>query len=253
MTDASPKAPRPADLWTALRSVLFNVVFYLNLVVFMIAGLPAFALPRRAAMPLLKAWARVSGWWLKLLAGTAVEVRGRGRLPGGPILVAAKHQSLWETFALLTVFDDPAVVLKRELTWIPVFGWYARKFGMIPVDRDAGPRALKRMMAAAQEALDDGRQVVIFPEGTRRAPGAAPAYKPGAAALYLRLGVPCVPVALNSGLFWPRRRFMRYPGTIVLEILDPIAPDLGRRRFSAELEERIETATARLLTEAEGS
>lgn len=232
-----------------LRSIVFNVVFYLNLVGFLVAGLPAFLMPRRAAMMLLKLWAASSGWWLRVLAGVTVEVRGRDRLPAGPILLASKHQSLWETFALVSLCDDPAIVLKRELTWIPFFGWYAQKFAMIPVDREAGPRALRRMTKTAVEAVARGRQVIIFPEGTRRDPGAPPAYRPGVMALYKRLGVPCVPVALNSGLFWPRRRFMRYPGTIVVEILEPIAPGLDRHRFLAALEARIEPATARLLDE----
>ena len=124
------------------------------------------------------------------------------------------------------------MVLKRELMLIPLFGWFAHKFRMIPVDRGAGTTALKRLIGRAKEAVRQGRQVVIFPEGTRRTPGAPPDYKPGAVALYLNLGVPCVPLALNSGVFWPRRKFMRYPGTILMEFLPAIPPGLPRAGFS---------------------
>ncbi|MEG9883193.1 MAG: lysophospholipid acyltransferase family protein [Hyphomicrobiales bacterium] len=235
---------------TVIRSVLFNIVFYLNLVFFMIIGVVGFATPRRMVKALLVSWAETSCWWLKVLAHVKVEIRGRERIPQGGVLVAVKHQSLWETFALFTMLNDPAIVLKRELLWIPVFGWYIRRLGMIPVDRKAGARALRRMEKLAHKAIEQDRQVVIFPEGTRRAPGAPPDYKSGIAALCLSLGLPCVPVALNSGLFWPRRRFMRYPGTIVIQFLDPITPHCDRKGFSAELETRLETATSRLIDEA---
>jgi 1-acyl-sn-glycerol-3-phosphate acyltransferase len=124
------------------------------------------------------------------------------------------------------------------------------KEGLIPIDRSAGMAALARMTARARAALATGRQIVIFPEGTRRLPGAEPAYKPGAFYLYSRAGVPCVPMALNSGLYWPRRSWQRFPGTIVVEILDPIAPGLDRAAFARRLEDSIEAATARLIREA---
>ena len=233
-----------------VRSLVFNVVFYVNLIAFMVFGCVFYVTPRRWSIAALKVWARSSLWWLKVIAGTTVEVRGREYLPAGEaVLVAGKHQSLWETFALLPLLDDPAVVLKRELTWIPVFGWFAVKFKMLAVDREAGASALKKLIARAREAVADKRQILIFPEGTRRAPDAPPDYKPGAAALYLQLDVPCVPFALNSGLYWPRRKFLRYPGKIIVEFLEPIPPGLKRREYSARLEEAIETATARLVEE----
>lgn len=231
------------------RSLLFNAVFYVNLIAFMVLGCFFYVTPRAWSMAALQTWARSSLWWLKVIAGTRVEVRGKENLPQGAALVAGKHQSMWETFALLPLLDDPAVVLKRELTWIPIFGWFALKFQMLPVDRDAGAGALKRLIARAKQAVAAGRQILIFPEGTRRAPDAAPDYKPGAVALYLQLGVPCVPFALNSGLYWPRRKFMRHPGTIIVEFLPAIPPGLKRRDYSAALEEAIETATARLVAE----
>ncbi len=230
-----------------LRSLVFNVVFYLNLAVFLLGGLWVMLGTRRFAIRALQLWARVSGWWLRIIAGIDCEVVGLDRVPPGPVLVAAKHQSAWDTFALLPLFDDPAMVLKRELMWIPVYGWFARKFGMIGVDRNAGPRALRRLVADARACIAEGRQIVIFPEGTRRPPDSPPDYKPGVAALYAALGVPCVPIALNSGLYWPRRRFLRHPGTIRVEVLEPIPPGLDRKRFVAELIDRIEPATARLV------
>jgi 1-acyl-sn-glycerol-3-phosphate acyltransferase len=234
----------------ALRSAIFNVLFYLNLVFFLVVFFWLLFCPRSWAMWGLRSWARTSVWLLRAICGTRLDVRGRGHIPPGAVLVAAKHQSLFETFALIPLLADPAMVLKRELMLIPLFGWFARKFRMIPVDRGAGTTALKRLIGRAKEAVRGGRQVVIFPEGTRRAPGAPPDYKPGAVALYLNLGVPCVPLALNSGIFWPRRRFMRYSGTIVMEFLPAIPAGEPRAVFSHRLEEALEGKTAELLAAA---
>ncbi|MFO0991142.1 MAG: lysophospholipid acyltransferase family protein [Hyphomicrobiales bacterium] len=236
-------------LW--LRSALYNIVFYVNLFVFLVGGAFFLVTPRSWAMAALKTWATTSLWWLKVICGTRMEVRGREHIPEDGALVAGKHQSTWETFAILPLFADPAVVLKRELTYIPFFGWFIFKFRMIPVEREAGPSALRAITARAQAAVAMGRQIIMFPEGTRRAPGAPPDYKPGATALYLKLGKPCVPFALNSGLYWPRRKFLRRPGTIILEFLPPIPPGLPRREFERRLIEMVETATARLEAEAD--
>jgi 1-acyl-sn-glycerol-3-phosphate acyltransferase len=197
----------------------------------------------------VKLWARSSLWLLRVIAGTKIEVRGREKIPAGGFLVASKHQSLWETFALVPLFDDPAFILKRELMWIPFFGWYAWKGGSVPVNRKAGSQALIQMTARAREEATHGRQIVIFPEGTRRPPGAPPAYKFGVAHLYQNLGVACLPIALNSGLYWPRRRFIRRPGTIRVEILDPIPSGLPRDVFFQTLQQGIEGASDRLLAE----
>ena len=236
-------------LW--LRSTIYNVVFYVNLAVFLVGGAFFLAMPRRWAMAALKTWARTSLWWLELICGTRMEVRGREFIPKDGALIAGKHQSTWETFAILPLFADPAVVLKKELSYIPFFGWFIYKFRMIPVERAAGPSALRAITARAEAAVAMGRQVIMFPEGTRRAPGAPPDYKPGATALYLKLGRPCVPFALNSGLYWPRRQFLRRPGTIIVEFLAPIPSGLPRREFDRRLIEAVETATARLEVEAE--
>jgi 1-acyl-sn-glycerol-3-phosphate acyltransferase len=233
----------------ALRSLVFNVAFYANLALFLVLGFEFFFLPRKWAIRALQAWAGTSLWLLRVLAGTGIEVRGREMVPAGAVLVAGKHQSLWETFAILPWLDDPAMVLKKELTYIPFYGWFIHKFRMIAVERSEGPAALRKLIARAKAEIARGRQVVIMPEGTRRAPGDPPAYKPGAAALYATLGVACVPFALNSGLFWPRRSFVRHPGTIVLEFLPAIPPGLPRREFDSRLKADIETATARLVAE----
>jgi 1-acyl-sn-glycerol-3-phosphate acyltransferase len=204
-----------------------------------------------AIVKLATSWGRTNNRMLRLVCGIKVEYRGIEKIPEGALLVASKHQSLWETFALLQLFSDPAFILKRELQWIPFFGWYAMKAGMIPVDRGRRGQALSDMTERARAELGQGRQIVIFPEGTRRAPGAEPRYKFGIAQLYGETGMPCLPIALNSGLFWPRRSFMRYPGTIVAEILDPIAPGLSKEAFAARLQQDVETATARLIAEGE--
>ena len=232
-----------------VRSLLFNLLFYLNLGVLLVAALVTLVLSRHAVLEMAKLWGRSSVWLLRVVCGTKVELRGVEKIPKGPLIVAAKHQSTWETFALLHLFEDFTFIVKRELMWIPIFGWCMWKAGMVPVDRGAGSQALSDMTKRAREEIRGGRQLIIFPEGTRRPPGAEPRYKFGVAHLYADIGVPCVPVALNSGLFWPRRAFLRYPGTIVVEFLDPIPPGLDTDTFFRRLQSDIETATARLLAE----
>jgi len=238
---------------TAVRSLIFNLIFYINLALFLVLGAEFFVTPRKWSIRALQAWGKSALWWMKIIAGTHIEVRGVEHIPQGPALVAGKHQSFWETFAILPCLDDPAMVLKKELTYVPFFGWFIYKFRMIVVERSAGSAALKDMVKRAKEELAAGRQVVIFPEGTRRGPDDPPDYKPGAAALYAALNVPCVPFALNSGVFWPRRKFLRLPGTIVLEFLPPIPAGLPRKEFQTRLQDAVEPATARLVAEARAS
>ncbi len=233
-----------------LRSLLFYAAFYLNTALFLIVGSPLLLGPRSAAMAGLRAHARASLFLLRLICGTRMSVRGAEKLPPGPVIVAAKHQAAWDTFALVPLFRDPALVMKNELMSIPLYGWFSRKFGMIPVQRETRASALRAMLKAAKDRAADGREIIIFPEGTRRPPGAPPRYLPGVVMLYEALNIPCVPLALNSGLFWPRHSILRYPGTIAVEILDPIPPGLDRRSFARLMEERIETATAALIEEA---
>src|SRR3954470_5688301 len=230
-----------------LRSLVYNVLFYLLLAFWVIVGLPTLLMPRWGAVLLAQCWARSSIWLMRVVCNTQVEYRGVEKIPEGPLIVASKHQSMWETFALLPFFDQPLYILKRELKWIPFFGWYLLKADMIDVEREAGARALRNMTRRAGEAVREGRQLIIFPEGTRRPVDAPPRYKHGVAQIYKESGVTCLPVALNSGLFWPRRTFMRYPGTIVVEFLDPLPPGLTRDQFNAQVSAVIEEATARLV------
>lgn len=235
------------------RSLLFALAFYVTTALFLVLGSWLLLAPRSWAMAGLRTHAIVSVWLLRVIAGTKLEVRGHDRLPAGACLVVSKHQSAWDTFGLVPLFRDPAIVLKDELKWIPFYGWFCVKFAHILVKRDKAAKALKAMIADAQLRVAQGREIVIFPEGTRQAPGAPPDYKPGYVALYEGLGVPCVPLALNSGVFWPRRRLIRHPGTIVVEFLEPIPPGLPRKEFRAVLEARLEAAAQRLVAEGRQS
>ena len=236
--------------WIFLRSLIFNVLFYLMLVFWMMVAIPTFLMPPRAFMAVAKAWSRSSVWLMRLVCNIKVDYRGAEKIPPGPLIVASKHQSMWETFALLQLFDAPLFIYKRELGWIPLFGWYLVKSKMIGVDRSGGMRSLMEMARRAPREVKSGRQLIIFPEGTRTAVGAAPDYKTGVGQIYVNSGVPCVPVALNSGLFWPRRTFMRYPGTLVVEFLDPLPPGLTRKEFIERISTSIEHATNQLVETA---
>ena len=234
-----------------LRSVAFNVLFYLNTIVFLIIGLPTFVMPYQAIVEVAKTWGRANLFLLRVVAGVKFELRGRENIPPGAIIVASKHQSAWETFALMHLFESPTIIMKRELLWIPVFGWLMMKGRMVGVDRSGRVQALIRMAERARAELAHSRQLIIFPEGTRRPVGATPDYKSGVAFLYSNTGVPCLPVALNSGMFWPRRSILRRPGTVVVDILPAIPPGLDKKTFLARLEHDIEMATARLVANAD--
>ena len=244
-----PYEPPKPPTGIIIRSLIFNIVFYVNLIAFLVFGFVFFFTPRKWSIRALQVWARTSIWWMSVIVGTEYQVRGLENISPGACLIVGKHQSLWETFAFLPMVDDPAIVLKRELTWIPLFGWFAQKFQMIAVDRGAGSAALRNLIKSAKKAKEQNRQIFIFPEGTRSAPGAEPDYKPGAAALYLNLKMPAVPFGLNSGLYWPRRKFVRYPGTIIVEFGKPIPAGLRRKDFAARSSEEIEAITNRLVEE----
>ena len=234
-----------------VRSIVFNTLFYLNTLFWMLVGLPTFLLPYRGIIAIAKMWGRSNLVLLRVVAGIDYDFRGLEKVPPGAAIIAAKHQSAWETFALLTCFDNPAFILKRELQWIPIFGWFTIKGRMVPVDRRKGTQAIPAMIERARIELARGRQLLIFPEGTRRPAGAEPRYRYGVALIYGASDVPCVPVALNSGLFWPRRSLRMRPGKVLVEILDTIPAGLQRDEFFKLLQERIEPATARLIAEAE--
>jgi 1-acyl-sn-glycerol-3-phosphate acyltransferase len=233
-----------------VRSLIFYPVLYVNWALFLILGSWLLIGPRRWAMAGLALHGRSTVWLLRVICGTKIEVRGHEKLLPGPVIVAAKHQAAWDTFALISLMRDPAMVMKAELLSIPLYGWFCRKFELIPIQRELGPSALRQMVREARTRASAGREIVIFPEGTRTIPGSPAEYKPGIVFLYHDLKVPVCPLALNSGMFWPRRSFLRYPGTIVVEFLDPIPPGLPRQQFMDRLQSSIEAATGRLLAEA---
>jgi 1-acyl-sn-glycerol-3-phosphate acyltransferase len=233
-----------------LRSLAFNIAFLAWTAVVAIVCLPALALPRAATFAVSRFWARGVLGLLAVLIGLRHEIRGAENVPDGPVIYAVKHQSAWETIAFALLIPNFAGVYKRELLWIPIYGWFMWRASMIPIDRSAGAGALRKMLRRAREAVAEGRPIVVMPEGTRVAPGANRPYHSGVAALYLDLGLPVVPVALNSGYFWARRAFVKRPGTIVFEMLEPIAPGLDRKAFMAELRRRIEEASAALAPDA---
>ncbi len=231
----------------ALRSILFNIAFYLNTLIQILFYLPILLMPRRYIWIPVRSWAAGNHWLLKVICGIEHEIIGFEKVPPGGVIVASKHQSAWETFTIAAMLPDPTFVLKRELQWIPLFGWYTMKARLIPVNRGARQAALEQITRIARQRMRENRQIIIYPEGTRRPIGAEPNYKFGVAHLYNELQVPCVPVALNSGLYWPRRSLRLQPGKVRMEFLDPIYPGMDRMAFFRELEEKIETATARLV------
>jgi 1-acyl-sn-glycerol-3-phosphate acyltransferase len=235
----------------AIRSLLFNAVFYLNLIVQMILWAPLFFLmPRKKAWFVPKFWARSSLWLQEKLAGTRSEITGLENLPEGSFILAPKHQSFWDTIAFFPYLRDPLYILKRELTWIPFFGWYIMKMRLIPVNRGNRSKALKQVVVDTRREMAHDRQLIIYPEGTRRAPGDEPLYKYGIVELYSQLDLPVVPVAHVAGLFWPRRKFLRYPGTIKAKFLAPIPAGLEREEFMRRLIAETEAGCDSLLVDA---
>ncbi len=234
-----------------LRSLLFNLCFFAWTMLLGVFALPVLVLPKGAVFALSRLWARGVLWLLAMLVGLGHEIRGRARVPAGPVIYAVKHQSAWETILFAVLIPGFAGVYKRQLALIPVFGWYLLRADMIAIDRGGGAAALRAMLAQAKKVVGQGRSIVVMPEGTRTDPGARRPYHSGIAALYRELGLPVVPAAHNSGVFWGRRSFVKSPGCITFELLEPIAPGLERRAFMALLEERIESAAERLRGEAE--
>jgi 1-acyl-sn-glycerol-3-phosphate acyltransferase len=229
-----------------LRSLAFNFLFFFWVLVPTFLMMWIIPLQKKSVFYWLYFWQSGLAWIERNVAGIHYQVLGRKNIPDGPCIIASKHESAWETCKLHLLFGDPAIVLKEELTRVPIWGWYARASGVIPVDRQGRTKALTRMMAAARKASMDRRKIVIFPQGTRVAPGVRKPYKSGVAALYKELNLPIVPMALNSGLFWPKGKFLKKPGLITIEFLSPIPPDLPRQDMMRELESRLEAASDRL-------
>ena len=235
-------------------AVLRSIVFWTVAIVFTLAislvGLITLPMHRDVTYRWCVAWARVLVWLMRVICGLQVRVRGSEHIPPGPAVYALKHQSAWETIAFLTIAPPLAGVLKREPLLIPIYGWYMRRLGMVPIDRKAAGSAIREMLRRAKDATVRGRSIMIMPEGTRMPPGRTGRYHPGVAALYTTLSLPVVPVALNSGLFWGRRSLVLTPGTVTLQFLEPIPPGLERTAFMQQLQDRIESASEKLRTEA---
>jgi 1-acyl-sn-glycerol-3-phosphate acyltransferase len=234
-----------------IRSLAFTFLFYVNFAMYVLMGLPTLLTKRRGVVQeFIRRWSWSSLRLLDIICGMKVEFRGLEHLPRGACIVAAKHQSFLETFALNTQMGDFTYVLKRELMGLPFFGWYLKAAQHIGIVRAKRGQALVDLTRQIRQVVADGRRVVIFPEGTRKPPGAPPDYKLGVAHLCAATQVTCVPVALNSGLFWSRRGILRRRGTVVIEFLEPIEPGLDKRKFMSILQSRIETATARLIADS---
>lgn len=231
-----------------LRSLLFQLAFYINITVRMIVLSPIYFLaPRSYRIP--KAWAASSNWLMDKIVGATFEIEGVENLPKGPAIIAPKHQSAWDTFMLLPWMHDPVYILKRELFWLPLFGWYMKKQRLIPVNRAAKGRAMADVMKRTSAELSTGRQLIIYPEGTRRPPGAEPIYKHGIARLYRALQVPVVPIVMHPGLFWPKNAWLRHPGHFKVKVLPPIEPGLSQDAFLEKLIATMEKASDELLVE----
>ena len=228
------------------RAITFQLAFWIWSAAVNLAWLPSLLMSPLATVRGQTIWAKGVMMLLGVLVGIRYEIRGRNNIPAGPVLIAAKHQSAWDTMIFHIISKDPAVVMKAELLKIPIYGWYCRHSRMIPIDRDTGSKAIRAMVDAAKAAAAEARPIIIFPQGTRVAPGVEAPYLPGIAALYRQLSIPVVPVALNSGVFWSRQSIRRKPGTIVLEYLPVIEPGLNRKDFMAQLEAAIEPASTRL-------
>lgn len=217
----------------AIRSGLFALIFYPGTAMFVLAALAAAAFGKRPLFRVVHGWVRYHRWCAGALLG--IRSRVEGPLPRGAVLVAAKHQSMYETMEIVLMLREPAIVLKRELADLPGWGRAAQLYGMIPVDRAGGATALRRMLKAAEQAVAEGRPIIIFPEGTRVSVGERPPLMPGFAGLYRALGLPVVPVAIDSGRLWPRHRFIKRPGLVTFRFGDPIPPGVGRREIEAQV------------------
>ncbi|MBD8661858.1 1-acyl-sn-glycerol-3-phosphate acyltransferase [Rhizobium sp. CFBP 8752] len=233
-----------------IRSVVFNTAFYANMILRMIVFAPYYFLAsRKAAFSVPKGWASSSNWLMGKIVGATFEIEGLENIPEGGCIFTPKHQSVWDTFALMPHYPDPVYILKRELLWIPLFGWYLARQRMIPVNRGARGKVMVEVMKRTKEEMASGRQLIIYPEGTRRSPGAEPDYRYGIARIYRDAKVPVVPVVAHWGLFWGRRKLVKYPGHFKVRILPPIQPGMQPDAFYKHLIETLETASDQLLVE----
>lgn len=229
-----------------IRSTVFHIAFLSWTFVCAVLMLPTLLLPRRMAIVVFRAFFKSYIPLERYILGLDYEVRGFENLPQGPCILACMHQSAYETLKLHPIFGDVAIVLKRELMWIPLWGWYQAKSGVIPLDRGAGGVAMRSLLDGAAKPLAEGRHIAIFPQGTRLPPGDKKPYKQGIAFLYEKYDVPVVPIALNSGRFWPKHAFLIKPGKVVFDILPPLPAGLERQQVVPLLQSRLDEACQRL-------
>lgn len=231
-----------------LRALAFIAYFFATMAVIGFGLLPFALFSDKAALAAPRIWARALLWGLKYICGAEVRVEGLEHVPQGRVLIASKHQAMLDTLTPFVALARPTIILKKELLDLPLYGWFAKRAGMIAIDREGHALALKQMLREARARMNEGRQIVIFPEGTRQELGAQPDYKPGVAALYRDLAAPCVPVAVSTGLIWRTSGFLPEPGVATIRFLPPIPPGLQRAAFMHELETRIESATNQLIS-----
>ena len=236
-----------------LRSLLFNSLFFGFTALHTLWMASRILLLGANVKSQVKRWAGGVLWLLEHVAGITYTLRGVENIPEGGVLIASKHQSAWDTMMFHLFVTHSVYVTKQEVTRIPLYGAVAKSIGSISIDRQGGAKALKGLIRDCRAALEDGHQVIIFPEGTRTVPGTRRPYQPGVAAIYNQLDFPVVPVALNSGLFWGRRSFYKRPGRIIVEFLPAIQPGLDRKIFLKRLEATVEDATAALIAEAKAA
>lgn len=233
-----------------IRSLLFNILFYTTLALGCVATSIVGVFSRNATIPMWNFFFMPLCCSYMRICGLKIEIRGRENIRQEGVIYASKHQSAIETYCLSSYITKATFILKKELTYIPIFGWAQYFYGMIAVDRSAGGATLKRLLKEAKNRINNGRPIIIFPEGTRTKPGLTTEYKPGLVFLYQNLNVPVVPVALNTGLFWQKNSFLRFPGTIIIEFMEPIAPGMDKKEFMTELQKRIEAKCAELNAES---
>ena len=231
-----------------IRSLVFTAQMYLVLFILAVGFAPLALVWKGASFYWMKRFCHWSRFTARHIIGLETEIRGE--VPTGAVLIGAKHQSFLDSITLLSALDAPRFIMKKELTWIPILGWHGINMGCIPVDRGKRGKAISKLMADVKAGQAKPGQLIIYPQGTRVAPGVNLPYKMGTALLYSQLGQDCIPVATNVGVFWPRSGVYRKPGIAVIEFLPAIKPGLSNAAFMAELETRVEAASTRLMIEA---
>lgn len=230
-----------------VRSLVFMIVIYMWMLVLGLVFAPYAMFAKRGALHACKTYARTTMWLARWMVGIRCEIRGT--VPVDEVVIGAKHQSFLDIIMIFSAIPHGKFIMKRELLWTPVIGLYASRLGCIPVNRGKKGAAVAKMVQDVAKEFTEPGQLVIYPQGTRVAPGVHKPYKVGTAVLYEGLGIPCVPVATNAGVFWPRSGVMRKPGLAIVDFLDPIEPGVERARFLDRLEDVIETRSNALMTE----